>query len=367
MTATLPPPPPPAEWQRAYEDGRLADALAAARAAAPVNEDALQWQALAAFRLGEMTECADAAARLIAPNAATATLPPGWDSVLAVSVVAAGETLRFEQALPHLHAMLNAAKRHGDLTSYVRARGTAANCFALMGDPWAAQRLLAELAGFFMTSGNELALEATVRGNLCATYLLIARWARQAQDEPAVQEAMAHADTNVQRCRELAALMDAPRAKAFADVHAADIALLRGESEQALGLLAPALDAAQQAGLWAHVRALRLTQGKAALQAADLVLAQQALEAVAARLDEGHEISSRIRYHRAMQAWHAACARLAPSQEQAQLALALERRRHYAQFQAQSKYLRTRLELEHLYRYRSSRSASTSTRPGDLS
>ncbi len=367
MTATPPPLPPPAEWQRAYEQGRLAAALAAARAAAPGNEDALRWQALAAFRLGEMTECADAAARLIAPNPAIATLPPGWEGVLAVSVVASGETLRFEQALPHLHAMLNVAKRQGDLATYVRARGTAANCFALMGDPWAAQRLLAELTGFFMTSGNELALEATVRGNLCATYLLIARWARQAQDEPAVQEAMAHADTNVQRCRELAAMIDAPRVKAFADVHAAETALLRSEPAQALDLLPPALQAAQEAGLWAHVRAMRLMQAKAALQAADLALAQQALEAVATRLNEGHEISSRIRYHRAMQSWHAACTRLVESQEQAQLALVLERRRHYAQFQAQSKYLRTRLELEHLYRYRSSRSASTSTRPGDLS
>jgi hypothetical protein len=361
-----PTPTPPAEWQRAYEEGRLANALAAARAASPGNEDALRWHALAAFRLGEMAECADAAARLLASHTATAMLPAQWDSVLAVSVVAAGETLRFEQALPHLHAMLNLAKREGDLASYVRARGTAANCFALMGDPWAAQRLLAELAGFFMTSGNELVLEATVRGNLCATYLVIAQWARQAYDEPAAQEAMAHADTNVQRCRELAALTDAPRVRAFADVHAAEAAILRGEPAQALGLLTTALNAAHEAGLWAHVRALRLTQAEAALQAGDLAQAQQALEAVATRLDEGHEINSRIRYHRAMQWWHGDQAQLTLSQEQAQLALALERRRHYAQLQAQSKYLRTRLELEHLYRYRTSRSASTTTRPGDL-
>jgi hypothetical protein len=210
-------------------------------------------------------------------------------------------------------------------------------------------------------------LEATVRSNLCATYLLIAQWAHMAQDELAMQEAMAHADTNMQRCRELAELADTPRLKAFADVHAAETALLRGEPAQALSLLPSALQAAQEAGLGAHSRALLLTQAKAAVQAADLPLAQQALEAVATRLGEGHEISSRIRYHRAMQSWHAAREQLPQSQEQAHLALVLERRRHYAQFQAQSKYLRTRLELEHLYRYRSSRSASTSTRPGDLS
>jgi hypothetical protein len=366
MTAPSPPPTPPAEWQRAYEEGRLASALAAARAAAPDDLHALRWRALAAFRLGEMVECADAALRLIPLNTAAATMPAEQDSVLSVSVVASCETLRFEQALSHLQPMLALAKRAGDLVSYVRARGSAANCFALMGDPWAAQRLLGELAGFFMAGGSELPLEATVRGNLCATYLMIAQWARQAQDEAAAQEAMAHADTNVQRCRELAALSQAPRVKAFADVHAAELAILRGLPRQALGLLASALHDAEQAGLWAHVRALRLTQAEAALDAGDAALAQRALDAVAVRLDEGHEITSRIRYHRAMQAWHAAQDQLAEAMQQAQTALALEQRRRYAQFQAQSRYLRTRLELEHLYRYRSSRSVSTTTQPGAL-
>jgi tetratricopeptide (TPR) repeat protein len=367
MSLTPPPSPQPTPWQQAFHEGRLADAVAATRRAAPDDLGAAQCRAMAAFQLGEMTECADAAVRVAPETASNPAVQADQASMLSASVVASCETLRFDQALAHLQQMLASARRSGDLASYMKARGTAANCFALMGDPWAAQRLLAELAGFFMPGANELAIETTVRGNLCATYLIIARWAKLGQDSESMEEAMTHAETNAQRSVELAASARSPRSKAFADVHLADIAILRGQPRQALGLLSAAIHSAEQAGFWGHVRALRVMQAEAALDAGELHAAHQALKAVAANLNEGHEISSRIRYYRLMQAWHTTQGQLAEAARQGQAALALEERRTYAQFLAQSKYLRTRLELEHLYRYRSSRSASTSTQPGALS
>jgi hypothetical protein len=355
------------EWQHAYEQGELTRALELARAAPENNIDALQWRVLAAFRVGEMAECADTALRLVPSNATSAGLPADWDGVLAASVVASGELMRFDQALAHLHGMLSMAKRAGDLNSYVRARGTAANCFALMGDPWAGQRLLAELAGFFMGAPQERALEATVRGNLCATYLLIAQWARRVGDTTTLHDAADHAQTNVERCRELGSLLDAPRVHAFADVHSAELAILRGQPAKALQVLPDAIEGASKAGLLAHLRHLRLTQAEAALDADELALARASLQAMAQHIGEAHEISSRIRHHRAWKRVHAIGGVDAAALQHADAAWDLQQQRNYAQLQAQSRYLRTRLELEHLYRYRSSRSSSApTTSPGEL-
>jgi hypothetical protein len=358
---------PIAEWQRAYEQGELAQSLASARAADASNTDAMYWRALAAFRFGEMAECADVAQRLVPANATAPGLPSQWDTLLAMSVVASGELARFDQALAHLHGMLSMAKRAGDLSSYVRARGTAANCFVLMGDPWAGQRLLAELVGFFMGAPQERALEATVRSNLCATYLIIAHWARRVGDTAAMTDAVDHAQINVDRSRELATQLAATRVHAFADVHAAELDMLRGEPQHALMVLPSAIEVAERAGLGAHVRHLQTTQAEAALDAQELAQTRDSLEAVGARLNDGHEIAIRIRFHRAWQRLHTVEGDAVSALQHSDAAWALLQARNYAQLQAQSRYLRTRLELEHLYRYRSSRSSGAPvTAPGTL-
>lgn len=369
MTASGASPSSLPDWQTALDEGRFADALDRARAAVARdthNLPACRAQALAAFRVGELSECARAAVGAIALQASPATLEPTWDDVLAVSVVAAGELAQFDQALAHLQLMLAMAKREGSLATYVRARGTAASCFALMGDPWAGQRLLAELAGFFMGVPQERALEATVRSNLCSTYLLIAQWARRVGDTPALQDASDHAATNLALCRELGAALQSPRVLAFADVHGAELAILQGRPGEALAVLPAAIAAAQDSGFWAHTRMLRLTQVEAAMDAGQFDLVPDVLQRVAERLNEGHELMSRIRFHRAWQRWQAQQGDSAAALTHADQAWTLLQHRNYLQLQAQSRYLRTRLELEHLYRYRSSRSKGTTSKPGEL-
>ena len=50
--------------------------------------------------------------------------------------------------------------RAGTHTDFMR--GTMANCFALLGDPRAGQRLLAELVGQFQAGTSEPRLEAKI-------------------------------------------------------------------------------------------------------------------------------------------------------------------------------------------------------------
>lgn len=83
------------------------------------------------------------------------------------------------------------------------ARGTAAICFALLGDPWAGQRLLSELLGLFQGLPSEASLETVARNNHCAVCLLVARAARDAGDDAGCSEALDHAEASLGRAREI--------------------------------------------------------------------------------------------------------------------------------------------------------------------
>ena len=128
----------------------------------------------------------------------------------------------FEALRDHLQRMQAAAVRAGSLADFVRGRGTAANAFALLGDPWAGQRLLSELAGMFQAGSNDRRLEATVRNNHASACLQVARMARQGLDNAACEEALDHASASLERTREIALTLQDTRVAAFADVHQAD-------------------------------------------------------------------------------------------------------------------------------------------------
>jgi hypothetical protein len=337
----------------AYEQGRYEQVLQSARAEDEAGLPAgTRMRCLAAYRLGELDESAAAAQRLIALAQQGGDSAAARFDVLAVSVVAAGELARFEQAIEHLQLLQAAATRAGSLSDFVRGRGTTATCFALLGDPWAAQRLFSELVGLFQAGSPERRLEATVRTNHASVCLQIARLARQGGDASACDEALEHAAASLERTREIARESEDARVAAFADVHAAELSLLRGQAAPALALLDGAVANADAAGLWAHARQLRLLEAEALLAQGSTDGARSLLDAVAQRLNSGHELGARIRWHAQMQRVLSAKGDSVGALSQLEQARALAQYRQYRQAHAQSRYLRTRLELEHLYRMR---------------
>ena len=341
-----------AEAQAAYDAGRFDDVLALLEAAGDAPE-AWRLRSLAAFRSGDMAAAADAAAALLAGTdpSAEAQRGPRFD-VLAVAVVACGELARYDAMLAQVREMLGLAARSGGLPEYVRARGTAANAFALLGDPWAAQRLLGELAGLFQGGNGPAALEATVRGNHASVCLAVARLAAGGGDEAAAAEALDHAAASIARSREIAAAAGDSRIAAFADVHEAELALLRGRGAEAQGALAGAIAQAEARRLHAHARQLRLLDAEILLAAGEARAAQAQLERLAAMLGPQHELSVRIRSAALLHDVLLALEDPLGARVHLAAARTLETARLYHQLRAQSQFLRTRLELEHLYRYR---------------
>lgn len=348
-----------AQAQADYDAGRYTVALETARQIESRDGDgdgtALRLRCLAAYRLGELDEAAQAALRLVALTSRSELAPPLRFDVLTVSVVAAGELARFDQSIEHLRLVQQQASRAGTHNDFVRGRGTMATCFALLGDPWAGQRLLAELAGQFQASpGGEVErrLEATVRINHASVCLQIARLARQGGDAADCAEALEHAQASIERTREIAAQIGETRISAFADVHAAELALLHGEPASALRLLQGTVAQADAAGLWAHARQLRLLEAEAMHARGENEAALARLDAVAASLNEGHEIGVRIRYHSQLQRVLSARGDHEAALSHFEQARTLAQYRQYRQARAQSRFLRARLELEHLYRFR---------------
>jgi tetratricopeptide (TPR) repeat protein len=358
--------------QTALDEGHLAQALAAARAivageAAPaLRAEAWRLRALAASRLGEQGEAVDAVRALFAQLGGDALAYPPRMALLAISAVANGELARFDESLGQLQQMLSVAARGGSFESYVRARSTAATCFALMGDPWAGQRLLAELLGLFQGLPSEALLETAVRNNHASVCLRIARLARDAGEAAAGAEALEHADASLQRVREIVPLTGDARRRALADIYAAEMTLLRGEAAASVGPLQRATEQADAAGQPAHGRFLRVLQAEACIGAGAPEQALVLLREVAVSIREGHCIGLRIR---CVQQWQRACTAVGAHEEalgHAARSRGLEQQLLYRQLHAQSRFLRTRLELEHLYRYRANASRGISSRPGAL-
>jgi hypothetical protein len=325
-----------------------------ALAAAAFSAWTARLQCLVAFRTGEIAQAADAALAFVAAGGADVAGPVNdlqRLDVFCVSVVAAGEVLRFAQSLAHLRLALQAAQRLGTLPAWVRARGTAAAAFALLGDPWAAQRLTAELAGTFQGLSDQPRLEATARSNHCAISLVLTRLAREAGDEVAATEALAHAQASLARMREIVAATGDSRGAAFTDVHEAELALQQGAGARALELLEGAAARARARGLHGHARWLTLAEGEACVSAGRVQASLECLAPLQAELGEAHEFAMRIQLHKVLH--RAAVARQDMQAARAHLEQAwqFEQQQRYQQLRAQSEHLRLRLELEHMYRY----------------
>jgi hypothetical protein len=357
-------PPPLAEARAAFAQGQYALVLALLR---PLERSPLvplvrceadSLHVVAAFRIGELAEAADRAEALNrdCDVGLEAALPLRFDA-LAVDVVASGELLRFERSLDSLRQLLALASRLGKLGHWVRARGSAATCFALLGDLPAGRRVLAELAGAVHAPEIDPRFEATARGNLASVCLTLARQARAAGDDAAAADALEDVDAAIARSQEIAEQLRDTRIAAFVQVHLAERALLVSPHPQWLAPLQDAAETAARAGLAGHVRQLQLLQAELMCACGQHEAAALLLRGLRERLQPGHELSSRIRLHQVSARVQAALGDLAAAWAQRDEADKLQSLRQLRQSQAQSRFVRHRLELEHLFSRRPSSTA----------
>ncbi|HEX5685893.1 MAG TPA: hypothetical protein VFY73_17855 [Ideonella sp.] len=306
---------------------------------------------VAAFRLGELDDSLRRARSFLE------RVDPGVESaleqrfaVLAVAVVAAGELALYERCLDLLTELLGLACRIGGLAHYVRARGTAASAFLLLGDLWAAQRILAVLTSEFDQPHSELRLEATMRCNHASLCLQLARMARDAADPEAAQQAIEDAAHSVERAVLAADGLQDLRIVTFVDLHQVELSMLQGDGDKARSFLAKAMKGAQAAGLNAHWRHLDLLQAEMLLNDGSAQPALDILDGLRQSEGTSNELNTRLRQRELeYRALHAA-GRDAEALEARAAFDKLHAYRSFRQARAQSTLMRKRLELEHLFR-----------------
>ena len=346
------------EARQEFDSGRYDRALALLRAAPEPDPndrdlrlDRLRLVGLAAYRIGELDAALAAASALVQQLGPTSDDPRRRD-MHGIGVVAAGALARHDESLEHLRAMLSMAARSRSLADQVRARGSLATWLSLLGDPWAARRVLGEVIGLFQGLTDQPRLEATARNNHAEMSMQVARMARDGQDATGVEAALEQADACLGRLRELAQQLGDARIAGFADLHEAALAHLRGAPGLALQRLPAAVDDARAAGLWAHERGLRLMMAEALLDLGRASDAAGQLAIIDAHIGEGHDLSDRIRH---ASAWHRAHSAMGRSQDalgRLAQAQSLILYREYHQRRAQSVHLRERLELEYVNAFR---------------
>jgi tetratricopeptide (TPR) repeat protein len=311
-------------------------------------------QCVASFRLGQLSDSLRCAQSFLTRvDSGIESEVEQRFSVLAVAVVAAGELALYEQSLQYLAELLTLSARLGDLSHYVRARGTAASAFLLLGDLWAAQRVLNALSGEFDRAHDEQRLETTMRCNHASLCLQLVRMAREADDAEAATQALQEAAVSVRRATSRASELQDLRLVIFVRLHEVELSMLQGHLEQAEQHLAHALHDAQSAGLNAHWRHMQLLEAELLLMRGTADRALPILEGLVAAEHAGNELSTRIRLHdlqcRCLSALGHHAAALSARQAHDKLQAA----RAFRQGRAQSTLMRTRLEMEHLFLRRS--------------
>ncbi|MEK8034706.1 hypothetical protein AACH06_28140 [Ideonella sp. DXS29W] len=353
-----------------FAEGALVEAVgllsAMDRQGRPASEIAAieHLQCLACYRLGQLSDSLQCARSFLQQA------DPGIEnevelrfSVLTVAVVAAGELARFEESLQWLSELLGLSSRLGSLSHYVRARGSAASAFLLLGDLWAAERVLGALACEFDRPHQEQRLETTMRCNHASLAFDLARMARDAGDVEAAQQSLDSAAASVERATRAAASLEDWRLITFVRLHQLELCLLQGRWDMAEEHLRAAKQDAEQAGLNAHWRHLQLLEAKWRLARGEARSALDLLDGLLHTELPTNELSTRIRLrdlrYRCLVALGEPIAALSARQSFDELSGL----RAYRQAQAQSRLMRTRLEMEHLFLRRSDGKAFGSTTP----
>lgn len=326
-------------------------ALPAAEMTAAQQLDLATLQCRAAFRAGEHADAVEAAARVLALSEADteAGLAARFDA-LAVQAVSAGELASFELSLEGLPEMMTLANRRRDGLHWVRARGTAASVLSLLGDPWAARRVLVHLRDNLAGAAGDRRFEPTVHNNLASVELLVARMARDAGDAEALQAALERAKDAVDRATQVALDSGQARLEALAAVHRVELQVLGGSEDPGTRrALDDFIDSIAASGQNSHLRQFLLLRAEARLAAGEPRAAVPDLERVQTLAHEGTELSTRVRARqllaRALREtgdWQGA---LTQASEGERLARTLGWRIACVN----STHARIRLELEHLF------------------
>jgi tetratricopeptide (TPR) repeat protein len=314
----------------------------------PMRVEAGRLVCISSYRLGELAEAiraGDATLQLLEPGV---SLTLRFD-LLTVLVVAYGELARYDEAVQALRQLLAVAARRGRLRDHARSRSSMAACFALMGDPWTAQRLLSQLASALQAMPRQSRLEARARLDLAWICLQAARMARDAADPDMAGEMLAVAHAHLERSDEIAAQQaGASRIAVFSQMHQCEFDLLRGLHGRALERLAGALVDAERLQLHGHVRRLLLIQAELLLETGAPREALDVLEPLLQQLGPGHELSARIQ---SFDLAARACVALGDTTRGVvcmERQRALELYRMTRQLQALARHAQARLEFEHL-------------------
>lgn len=343
-----------------FAEGRL---VAAVELLAPIARKGLpatlvasvdHLQCVASFRLGHLTDslaCARSFLHLVDPGIESEI--EQRFSVLAVAVVASGELALYEESLQYLAELLALTRRLDGLSHYVRARGTAASAFFLLGDLWAAQRVLVAVSGEFDRPHSEQRLETTLRCNHASQCFQLVRAAREAGDDAAARQALQDATASIRRATGTASELEDLRLVTYVRLHQVELSLLQGELDQARHHLTLAMKDAQNAGLNAHWRHLQLLEAELLMATGSAPAAIEILEGLERAEHPTNELSTRIRLRDLQSRCLATLGRDVAALAARQAHDKLFAFRAYRQARAQSTLMRTRLELEHLFIRRS--------------
>jgi tetratricopeptide (TPR) repeat protein len=299
----------------------------------------------AAFRLGELGNAIEAGEQVLALLRPGAVRPQRFD-VLAQLAVAYGELARYDDAIGAVLALFDLSDRTRSLRDVVRARGTAAACFALIGDPWAAHRLMSEVADQLGALRGESRVEATARVNTASICLLAARMARNADDRTGMQDMLDAAVESIERTSVIARELGDARIEAFAQVHACEAALLRGEFASTLPRVRAAVEQLSSVRLPAQERWLRLFETEILIEQGDATQALQTVQPLVRRLGPNHELSVRIRVLDLLARATAANGDAPRALTFRERYLALEQHRSARQLRAVSFHHRARADIE---------------------
>jgi hypothetical protein len=308
-------------------------------------------QCRAAFRAGEHALAIESASRLLEHSDADseAGLAARFDA-LAVLVLSAGELAHFELSLERLPEMMTLASRRRDLVHWVRARGTAASALCLLGDPWAARRVLLHVRDCLAGAEGQQRFAPTVHNNLTSIELLVARMARDAGDPEAEASALERARAAATLAARVAAGSGEGRLQALAVGHALELDILSGNCRaETLAALAEPMAAAAARGQVAQLRHYLLLRAEAQLGVGAAEAAVPDLQRVDALAHEGTELSMRIRVRQLLARAFRELGQWQAASLQACEAEGLGRVLSWRLASAQSTHSRIRLELEHLF------------------
>ncbi|MFG6414302.1 diguanylate cyclase [Roseateles sp. DC23W] len=172
-------------------------------------------------------------------------------AVLRTQALAASESQAFETALGAANELVRLARDH-DASAALDAAMALAACFERMGDPWQAERVLADaLRVHGPNASNWLNLAAN--NSLCVIGIgMLHRLLDSQADDAELQSLLVHTRGAAERARDLLEQLPNPAHRVPILGNLAEVMLHQGDLAGAGALLRQVLELAQQHGLQAH-------------------------------------------------------------------------------------------------------------------